>query len=112
MTVTTRPAHPMRSVCIRNGFAAGSSGCKTGFTTAIRNTNVPAVTTVAAKCTARVAIKDVSAAAPNHSMTWPFAPRLAADLEREVAVGRVRIYRNHVPRYMVGARTAWSDRDR
>src|ERR1035437_619683 len=90
-----------RRVCARTTMAAGLAEQEAASTTTVRNIRVPVVIAVAAKWIARTTINGPLTPAPNQSMGGPL--RLLADLQRETAVGRMRVHRKHTPRHVVSS---------
>src|SRR5258708_29356191 len=94
-----RQIQAMRRVCRLTMMAAGAAELEASAATTARKTKVPVVTAVAANCNPRTTTRGPSISAPNQSIGLPAA--LLADLERKIAVRRMRVRGKHVPRDMI-----------
>src|SRR5262249_50194440 len=81
---------------------------RTGAAMTVRNTSVPAVIVVAAKWTARVAIKAPSAPSPSIGRSRPSL----SDPEGEIAFPGVGIDPQKMPNYAIGTAAGGTERDR
>ena len=109
---TARPIHATRRVCVRTIAAHDWRRAQSaGPATTARNIRIPAVIAVTAKCAART---DNQWTVDSRFRTRPLRLpcSLLADLEREVAVGRVGVHRQNMPGDMVRSRPPGAKRNR